>query len=189
MKPLITFIIILGLLFNSFTQIQGKFIDSRDGKEYKTVRIKDQLWMAENLAYKPESGEYGAYNDDTSNVAKYGYLYGWETALIVCPKGWHLPTKEEFQTLLNNVGGNDSVRYSALNSGGSSGFNSLNGGYRYTYGFCDCLGKNAAYWTSTLADDIDGFQIHFDGTEKTVQIYDAGYVYAPCAFSIRCIKD
>ena len=36
--------------------------------------------MAENLAYKPDQGNFWAYGDDTSNVAICGYLYDWETA-------------------------------------------------------------------------------------------------------------
>ena len=51
--------------------------------------------MAENLAYKPEQGNFWAYGNDSNNVAKYGYLYDWETAKKVAPKGWHLPTESD----------------------------------------------------------------------------------------------
>ena len=61
--------------------------------------------MAENLAWKPKSGNYWAYDNNQSNVAEYGYLYDWETANKACPVGWHLPTKEEFEPLLKNAGG------------------------------------------------------------------------------------
>ena len=60
--------------------------------------------MAENLAYKASSGCW-AYNNDQNNVAKYGYLYNWETAKVVCPAGWHLPTNDEWTTLENYLGG------------------------------------------------------------------------------------
>ncbi len=77
---------------------QGTFTDSRDGKTYKTIRIGNQTWFTENLAYKANSGCW-AYDDKQSNVAKFGYLYDWETAKTVCPAGWHLPSDEEWKQL------------------------------------------------------------------------------------------
>ena len=85
----------------------GTFTDSRDGKTYKYVTIGKQVWMAENLAYAPSSGNYWAYHNNSSNVAKYGYLYDWQTSKNVCPTGWHLPTDEEWQELIDFAGGKD----------------------------------------------------------------------------------
>ena len=94
--------------------------------------------MAENLAYKPNEGNYRAFGNDQNNVEKYGYLYDYETSKNVCPTGWHLPDKSEFQTLLNFINGCSSTNYKALIEGGTTNFNAQLSGL-YTYKF---EGKN-----------------------------------------------
>ncbi len=110
------------------------FEDARDGQTYKTVKIGDQVWMAENLNF--ETDESVCYHDSVEYCDKYGRLYTWAAAMDsagtwstngkgcgygntcsvastgsatlvrgVCPEGWHLPTETEWETLFNAVGG------------------------------------------------------------------------------------
>lgn len=81
----------------------GSFTDTRDNKTYKTVQIGEQIWMAENLAYKTDSDSW-AYNNDENNVETYGLLYTWEAAKAACPLGWHIPTDDEWKQLETAIG-------------------------------------------------------------------------------------
>ncbi|MFH0807121.1 MAG: PEGA domain-containing protein, partial [Elusimicrobiota bacterium] len=78
-----------------FEVSENTFTDVRDSKTYKIVKIGNQVWMAGNLAYKPATGNYWAYDNNTSNISMYGYLYDWATAQVVCTAGWHLPSDAE----------------------------------------------------------------------------------------------
>lgn len=91
------------------------FKDPRDGKTYKSVKIGNQTWMAQNLDFHGEDGFLGlCYGDkpkekisNPGNCKKYGRLYDWKEAMKACPKGWHLPSDKEWQTLVDFVGGEE----------------------------------------------------------------------------------
>ena len=65
------------------------FIDTRDGKTYKLTQIGTQIWMAEDLTYGDSS------------------LYVSQDAQTICPEGFHLPSSDEFKTLVAYAGGED----------------------------------------------------------------------------------
>lgn len=74
-------------------------VKDSDGNVYPTVKIGPQIWMAKNMNLDVP-GSY-CYNNDERNCETRGRLYTWEQAQNVCPEGWHLPSKEEFEILLN----------------------------------------------------------------------------------------
>ena len=78
-------------------------VDSRDGQIYKTVKIGDQIWMAENLNYSTGSSWTNDTLDKDGSI--FGRFYYRGTSLEACPEGWHLPTKEEMRTLIETAGG------------------------------------------------------------------------------------
>jgi len=132
---------------------EGVFIDERDGKKYKTIKIGTQTIMAENLAFRPISGNYWGVDNNQNNITKYGYLYDWETANKVAPIGWHLPTKDEWNTLYNHLGNDDKKVYAAIWKDELSGFKPLLGGCRNKDGQFVGLGNEANFWSSTASND------------------------------------
>jgi uncharacterized protein (TIGR02145 family) len=100
-------LIILGtiLIYTSFSIGQNigssdSFTDPRDGKIYKTIRVGNQIWMAENLNFETQ-------NSWCSSCEKYGRIYNFEEAKTSAPPGWHLPSNDEWKELIDNLGGED----------------------------------------------------------------------------------
>ena len=113
-------VIALLALFCVAVFAQNTFTDPRDGKKYKSVKIGSQTWMAQNLDYHGEDGFLGlCYGDQPrnkikmpENCQKYGRLYDWNEAKKACPKGWHLPSHEEWTKLMEFLASNKKdVRY------------------------------------------------------------------------------
>jgi len=174
---------------------ENSFTDPRDGKVYRTVKIGNQTWMAENLAYAAKGSK--CYDNDPENGKKYGRLYNWETALKASPEGWNLPSKEEWDTLLNFAGG---AEIAGKNLKAASGWNGMDvygfaalpggcGDYIYGYNYYDFkdLG-NGGYWWATGKGERAYFRNINRYSDRVIREYGNernahGYI------SIRCIKN
>jgi uncharacterized protein (TIGR02145 family) len=133
------------------------------GKTYRTVEIGGKRWMAENLNYKMSSGGSWCYGNDDSNCDKYGRLYNWSAATLVCPTGWHLPTREEWGALAKAAGGTGDYGtagaagkklkatrgWGPLNGTDDFGFSALPGGNSYISGIFYGAGNYGYWWTAT----------------------------------------
>jgi len=111
------------------------------GRNYKTVKIGNQVWMAENLDLAGNGGIY--YNNAQSPpFAKAGMLYTWQQAMAAAPSGWHLPSDDEWQELVIVAGGEqiagnklktksgwDDAKGKSGNGTDALGFSALGGGY------------------------------------------------------------
>ena len=172
---------------------QGTMTDERDGHVYKTIVIKTQMWMAENLNYEVENSF--CYNDDPANCATYGRLYTWAAATTVCPSGWHLPSKGEFETLFSAVGGSDTAGKMLKSTSGWSddgngtdayAFSALPAGSRALNGDYYNEGYFASFWSSTELNSGNAYE---EWLEYGFVSADPGGDDKNYGFSVRCLKD
>jgi len=175
-----------------------------DGNQYETIQIGSQIWMAENLRVtRTPNGDTAVsycYGDREENCELFGRLYTWETAFHVCPKGWHLPSDEEWQQLEVELGltteeaslwgWRGSLHGDLLKEGGTSGFNAQLAGYKDGTVFWDGryfdMGYFGAFWTRTQYDSLRAVAYFVYALYPSVL---RGDYDKTAAFSVRCIKD
>jgi len=196
-----------------------------DGIVYSTVVIGTQTWMAENLkttsyrngdpiTHLPDTEEWGnattgAYcfcDNETGKEAIYGKFYNWyalEDSRKIAPEGWHVPTDEEWTTLIEYLGGMDVAgekmretgtehwlkEYDGIKyDGGSntSGFTALGAGHRkYNFESYDYLLWGGFFWCNTEKDADAAFYVYLDMENIIYRAYWAKTM----GLSIRCVKD
>lgn len=194
-------------------------VKDQEGNVYKTIKIGTQTWMAENLRatryqngdpiphvkgasdwIKLNTGAYCTYgnSNNADSITTFGRLYNWYVAADsrkVCPLGWHVPSKEEMQTLMGFLGQNTagtqlkeaSSKWKNNPAGtNTSGFTALpSGARRSDTGEFTNLGYLTGWWTSTQKDanfawfrDLGNYESSFEGANPK-----------PLGYCIRCLQD
>lgn len=182
----------------------GVLIDKNDGEQYKTVKIGDQVLMAENIRYKTDKGCWSGTNK-SYDIKKHGYLYDWETANTINIEGWHLPSIMEWEDLFKEMGGFSQFKLHNINGGfyrseqdgincavslmkegGSSGFNLTLGGSRTIYAVYEGFGKSDLFWSST-----DHWDFFLQSEVQWLRGFNAYKYNAPkkCGCSVRLFKN
>ena len=210
-------IIILSFLAVKITDTteDGPITDKRS----QNISIGNQVWKTENLNVDsfcsgdkiPEAkniDEWKAYlqarepafchyGNDDENGKKYGKLYNWYAVNDprgLAPKGWHIPSEEEWLTLFKELGGKDiagakmKAKKGWYNGNGtnSSKFTALPGGYRSLDGDFDQK-EIFGYWWSSTEKGINQAQfISIGSRDGEIVIFSRDKSYG---LSVRCVKD
>lgn len=190
-----------------------------DGNIYNTVIIQGKTWMKENLKTKKYSdasnipfvadgGEWSRLsspgycwykNDETRYKDKYGAIYNWYVVNSnnICPVGWHVPTDDDWTSLVDYLGEDDAG--SMLKATGTeywegtndeatnqTGFTALPGGGRYFTGSFSFSGYHGSWWTTTESSISTAWTrcIYHDECVVERNNFDKRY-----GFSIRCVRD
>jgi uncharacterized protein (TIGR02145 family) len=156
-----------------------------DGKEWTTANL--------NINTTPSY----CYDDAEPNCRRYGRLYTWESAQRGCQslgEGWRLPTDDEWRQMAKHYGGlaNDSpdkaiAAYTALVSGGTSGFDAVLGGLRSIDGKYERLEAHGLYWTVSENDPPVTAPFYNFG-KGSQALYRQPQGEKQRALSVRCIR-
>ncbi|MCD4795524.1 MAG: T9SS type A sorting domain-containing protein [Bacteroidales bacterium] len=211
------------LIPSESTTVTVEFVEATDGDSYhySTVKIGTQTWMGENLRATH-------YNDGTllpnvtngstwinlttpaycwfdNNYEEYGTIYGalynWfvvTESKNICPVGWHIPSDQEWATLMDYLGGETvaggklkqtgTEYWNSPNTGANneSGFTGLPGDLRFTDGNFTFVGVNGYFWTSTETNGTDAWYYVLNTNQSGLFYYDRDKIRG---HSIRCILD
>lgn len=179
------FILLLPILF--LITASGFKLQQQTENTFKTITIGNQIWMTENYSVPmPKSWFYD--RDSVANKTQ-GRLYFWSNAMAATPKGWHLPSLDEWTQLINNLGG-DSTAAPKLLDGGTSGLNLLLGGHRSANitpeEMFDLKNQYGYYWTSTQEGEQMAYAIEL---RKGVAYIVKNHFRRANGFSVRYVKD
>ncbi len=171
---------------------RGTFVDPRDQTTYRYVKIGELWWMAENLAYKPGTGNVWMYDNNEAYLPDFGYLYDWEAANNVCPPDWRMPTIEDWEALIAIAGAEAEHRLKANNGWSSNngndhyGFNALPGGIRRIHGDYLNMGDGGFWWSATEYTGNTAFYYCLRNNADQVL---SNHIYKKTGLSVRCVRN
>ena len=198
-----------GTQFNS-NITYGTMTDSRDSKTYKTVKIGDKTWMAENLNYAGNAiGLSFCFNDEDRFCDVYGRLYSRDAAMNdsrcdktscdlgdapiqgICPSGWHIPSESEMLSLLSLAGNKalplisaESWKKSIEEESNSLGLSLIGAGDYDSSKHFEHLGEDAFVWVYN-----EGKQTYLliRVSDNHAAVFE--YIATQMHISVRCVKN
>lgn len=195
------------------------FLDTRDNKLYRTIKIGDQIWFAQNLDFTADWIMSYCYDNKPENCIKYGRLYSWadannldqvynyvsaNTTIMypnqgVCPNGWHIPTEAEWavlETVLGDPAGTNiksSNGWKTPENGTPVGVDKFGfsavGAGFFNKGFLG-EGERGSWWTSTEAEPYnDKERGAYRGFKYNRETEEFENSDKLIGHSVRCVKD
>ncbi len=132
-----------------------------EGHSYQSIQVGARVWTRENL--RTTVGRDGqplttfTPNDDSRTIAEFGRLYDWESARMVCPAGWTLPSEDDWRLLDRAVSEGRLRLHNSTPTPGRSAprdqtaFGVRFAGYASEGAFDSLFGTTAVFWTASPA--------------------------------------
>ena len=208
---------------------EGMPIRDLDGNVYRIIMTESGVWMAQNLnTFKLNDGTplqmvydntkweqikvpaCGFFKNTPEYAQTYGAIYNWYAVATgkLCPKGWHVPTEEEWNDMMDYAGGAQksgdnpaklkeagTTHWKAPNTGATNEvyFTALPAGEISYFGTDKEPGTTTNWWTSTEDTNLMPGEepnnalivgLSYDFHSKT-----SGTYYKWSALPVRCKAD
>ncbi len=224
---------IAAIIISACSKEEEDIIYDSDGNKYSVVHIGDHYWMKENLSTLSYSDGTGILilqhidyewasagaacciyeGDDIEGLETegemrhhYGVLYNWYAVTSnnnLCPDGWRIPTNEDWEELIAELGGadvaggklkstrtepDDHPRWNSPNTGATNEYDffAYPSGCRTSLGDYFDLGDYAYWWTATEYDDDFAVSYYIPYDDEYI---DYNYRKKRTGYSVRCVRD
>ncbi len=164
----------------------------RNGDTIPEAKTNDK-WEKASIEGKPA---WCYYNNDPQLGRKYGKLYNWyaiNDPRGICPEGWQIPSDEEWNKLVNELGENAGTQlkssdgwYKNGNGSDNIGFSALPSGIRYPSGVFDRLGRSAYFWASDNGNNVWHRYLEHNDSRLGTRTYHS--LKKGTGMSVRCIR-